>query len=48
MPVRSIDRVVVGDGAPGPVTMRLSEMYWQLHQDPAYSTPVRYELAPAA
>ena len=48
MPVRSIDKVVVGDGAPGPVTMRLSEMYWQLHQDPAYSTPVRYELAPAA
>jgi branched-chain amino acid aminotransferase len=48
MPVRSIDKVAVGDGAPGPVTMRLSEMYWRLHEDPAYSTPVRYELAPAA
>ena len=48
MPVRSIDKVAVGDGAPGPVTMRLREMYWKLHEDPAYSTPVRYELVPAA
>jgi len=40
--------VAVGDGAPGPVTMRLREMYWKLHEDPAYSTSVRYELAPAA
>ena len=48
MPVRSIDKVAVGDGAPGPVTMRLREMYWKLHEDPAHSTPVRYELAPAA
>jgi len=48
MPVRSIDTVAVGDGAPGPVTVRLREMYWKLHEDPAYSTPVRYELAPAA
>jgi branched-chain amino acid aminotransferase len=48
MPVRSIDKVAVGDGAPGPVTMRLREMYWKLHEDPVYSTPVRYELAPAA
>jgi branched-chain amino acid aminotransferase len=48
MPVRSIDKAAVGDGAPGPVTMRLREMYWKLHEDPVYSTPVRYELAPAA
>jgi len=48
MPVRSIDKEPVGDGAPGPVTTRIKEMYWKLHEDPAYSTPVRYELAPAA
>jgi branched-chain amino acid aminotransferase len=48
MPVRSIDKVAVGDGAPGPVTVRLRDMYWKLHEDPAYSTPVRYELAPVA
>lgn len=45
MPIRSIDGREVGDGAPGPVTRRLTEMYWELHEDPAYSTPVRYELA---
>jgi branched-chain amino acid aminotransferase len=45
MPVRSIDKQPVGDGAPGPVTTRIKQMYWKLHEDPAYSTPVRYELA---
>ncbi|MGI9476669.1 MAG: aminotransferase class IV [Hyphomicrobiaceae bacterium] len=48
MPVRGIDGAPVGDGAPGPVTTRLKEMYWQLHDDPAYATPVRYELAQTA
>jgi branched-chain amino acid aminotransferase len=48
MPVRSVDNEPVGDGAPGPVTTRIKDMYWKLHEDPAYSTPVRYEVAPAA
>jgi len=48
MPVRSIDKAVVGDGTPGPVTTRIKAMYWKLHEDPNYSTPVRYDLAPAA
>jgi len=48
MPVRSIDKDPVGDGMPGPVTMRIKEMYWRLHEDPAYSTPVRYWVAPTA
>ena len=43
MPVRSIDGRPVGDGAPGPVTRRLTDLYWALHDDPRYSTPVRYE-----
>ena len=40
MAVKSIDGKAVGDGAPGPVTQRLSELYWKLHEDPALSTPV--------
>lgn len=47
MPVRSVDGHAVSDGQPGPVTVRLKELYWRLHEDPAYSTPVRYELAEA-
>jgi branched-chain amino acid aminotransferase len=43
--VRSIDTRPVGDGAPGPVTMRFKDLYWRLHDDPGYATPVRYELA---
>lgn len=48
MPVARIDGTAVGDGAPGPATLRLKEMYWALHDDPAYTTPVRYELAEAS
>jgi branched-chain amino acid aminotransferase len=48
MPVRSVDGRLVADGAPGPVTTRLKDLYWQLHDDPAYATPVRYERAHAA
>jgi branched-chain amino acid aminotransferase len=44
MPVRSIDKIPVGDGSPGPVTTRIKELYWQLHADPAFSTPVRYDV----
>jgi branched-chain amino acid aminotransferase len=45
MPVRSIDTTPVGDGGPGPVTLRLKELYWELHDAPALTTPVNYELA---
>jgi len=48
LPVRSVDEQLVGDGTPGPLTTRIKDMYWKLHDDPAYSTPVHYELAPAA
>lgn len=43
MPVRRIDARPVGDGAPGPVTRRLTDLYWALHDDPRYSTPVVYD-----
>jgi len=43
MPVNHIDGEIIGDGQPGPVTLRLKEMYMALHSDPAYSTPVDYE-----
>jgi len=33
----------VGTGAPGPLTLELRERYWDSHQDPRYSTPVRYD-----
>ncbi len=48
MPVCKVDDVQLGDGTPGPVTTRLKQMYWDLHDDPAYATPVRYELAEAS
>jgi branched-chain amino acid aminotransferase len=40
MPVTRIDGRPVADGAPGPITRRLIDLYWQKHHDPAWSTPV--------
>ena len=43
MPVTKLDGAAVGDGRPGPVTSRLREAYWELHRDPRFATPVRYD-----
>jgi branched-chain amino acid aminotransferase len=43
MPVTVIDGQPVGRGAPGPRTMLLRDRYWARHQDPRFSTPVRYD-----
>lgn len=42
LPVTRVDGQPVSDGAPGPVTRRLVQAYWDLHRDPRYSTPVEY------
>ena len=43
MPVTVIDGEPVGLGVPGPLTLELRDRYWASHQDPRYSTPVRYD-----
>ena len=43
MPVTVIDGRPVGTGAPGPLTRQLRDRYWASHEDPRYSTPVRYD-----
>jgi branched-subunit amino acid aminotransferase/4-amino-4-deoxychorismate lyase len=43
MPVTKVDGAPVGDGTPGPFTLRLRNAYWELHRDPRYVTPVRYD-----
>jgi len=43
IPVTMVDGKAVGDGKPGPVTSRLREAYWELHRDPRFATPVRYD-----
>jgi branched-chain amino acid aminotransferase len=39
MPVSSVDGRALGVG---PLTLRLRERYWALHEDPRYATPVAY------
>jgi branched-chain amino acid aminotransferase len=43
MPVTVIDGQPVGAGVPGPLTRQLRDRYWASHEDPRYSTPVRYD-----
>ena len=40
MAVTRIDGAPLGDGRPGPVTARLTDLYWQKHDDPNWTTPV--------
>ena len=42
MPVTKVDGRTLGDGQPGPITHRLREHYWGLHQDPRYASPIQY------
>jgi branched-chain amino acid aminotransferase len=43
MPVAVIDGQPVGTGEPGPRTVLLRDRYWARHEDPRFSTPVRYD-----
>jgi len=43
IPVTTVDGKPVGAGEPGPVTWRLREAYWDLHRDPRFTLPVRYD-----
>lgn len=48
IPITTIDGAKVGDGAPGPVTRRLSQLYWQKREAGWHGTPVTYDDALAA
>lgn len=42
MPVTRLNGAPVGAGVPGPVTRRLNELYWDLHERDSHTVPVRY------
>jgi len=43
MPVTVIGGQPVGAGVPGPLTLRLRDLYWASHEDPRYCAQVRYD-----
>ena len=47
IPVRTLDGVPVGGSANSRIALEIREAYWKLHDDPAYATPVRYDLVDA-
>jgi branched-chain amino acid aminotransferase len=42
MPVSSVDGVLIGDGHPGPITRQITSLYWDMHKNPGWTTPVAY------
>lgn len=42
MPVTKIDGGLIADGKAGPITRKLEKLYWDKHEDPTWSSPVRY------
>lgn len=42
MPVASLDGTPVGSGEPGEITTKIRARYWDMHDDPRYTTPVSY------
>ncbi|HTF52393.1 MAG TPA: aminotransferase class IV [Pseudonocardia sp.] len=43
IPVAHLDGAPVGTGAPGPVTSKIRDRYWELHTDPRLSEAVDYD-----
>ena len=43
IPIIRLDDRILGDGRPGPVTMRVRELYWDRHNAPTEWTPIDYE-----
>ena len=43
--VNRIDDRVIGDGAPGPTTLRLGRLYWSKREAGWHGTPARYDAA---
>ena len=42
MPVTRIDGRILGTGAPGPMTRRLTDLYWAKHDQGWHATPIDY------
>ncbi|MFQ5937115.1 MAG: aminotransferase class IV [Acidiferrobacterales bacterium] len=40
MSITSIDGMAVGNGDPGSITTKLTDLYWQKHSDPDWTTPI--------
>ncbi|MEE9265623.1 MAG: aminotransferase class IV, partial [Gammaproteobacteria bacterium] len=43
MPISRLDARILGNGRPGPVTLRIRESYWRKHEQGWHGTPVDYE-----
>ena len=43
MPATRVDGQPIGDGNPGPITLRLRDLYWRKHEQGWHGTPVDYD-----
>jgi branched-chain amino acid aminotransferase len=43
MPATRVDSRPVGNGEPGPLTLKLRERYWRKHEEGWHGTPIDYD-----
>ena len=43
IPITKIDGRKIRSGTPGPVTQKLQEGYWRVHEDPRYTFNIEYD-----
>jgi branched-chain amino acid aminotransferase len=43
IPITKIDGRKISSGTPGPVTQKLQEGYWMVHEDPRYTLKIEYD-----
>ena len=42
MPVSTIDGITISNGRPGPVTIQIKTLYWEMHRHPDWATSVAF------
>ena len=47
MPISRVGTRILGNDRPGPLSVRLKELYWRRHEEGWHRTPVRYETVDA-
>jgi branched-chain amino acid aminotransferase len=43
IPITKIDGQAIGSGAPGQITQKLQNRYWEVHEDPRYTLKIDYK-----
>jgi branched-chain amino acid aminotransferase len=43
MPASRVNGRILSNDRPGPVSVRIRQLYWDLHRDPRHRTPLNFD-----